>query len=47
MVRRTLGTRGDYRLIAVQWKDDAPAFFGRETRYGHRVYGGVILNVVR
>ena len=41
------GLRGDYRFIAVQSKDDAPAFFGQETRYGHRVYGGVILNVVR
>ena len=41
------GLRGDYRFIAVQKKDDAPAFFGQETRYGHRVYGGVLLNVGR
>jgi hypothetical protein len=41
------GLRGDYRLIVVQSKDDAPAFFGQETRYGHRVYGGVLLNVGR
>jgi len=41
------GLRGDYRFIAVQSKDDAPAFFGQETRYGHRIYGGVILNVIR
>ena len=41
------GLRGDYRFIAVQSKDDAPAFFGQETRYGHRVYGGIILNVAR
>ena len=41
------GLRGDYRFIAVQSKDDAPAFFGQETRYGHRVYGGVILNIVK
>ena len=41
------GLRGDYRFIAVQSQDDAPAFFGQENRYGHRVYGGVILNVVR
>lgn len=41
------GLRGDYRFIAVQSKDDAPAFFGQDTRYGHRFYGGVILNVVR
>ena len=37
----------DYRFIAVQSKDDAPAFFGRETRYGHRVYGAVLVNVGR
>jgi Outer membrane protein beta-barrel domain len=39
------GLRGDYRFIALKSKDDAPAFFGQETRYGHRVYGGVLLNV--
>lgn len=41
------GFRGDYRFIAVRSKDDAPAFFGQETRYGHRVYGGVLLNLAR
>ena len=41
------GLRGDYRFIAVQSKDDAPMFFGRENRYGHRVYGGVLLNIGR
>jgi hypothetical protein len=41
------GLRGDYRFIAVQSKDDAPAFFGQETRYGHRIYGGVLINVLR
>lgn len=41
------GLRGDYRFLGVQGTDDAPAFFGQGTRYGHRVYGGVILNVVR
>jgi hypothetical protein len=41
------GLRGDYRFIGVQSKDDAPAFFGRETRYGHRVYGAVLVNLVR
>lgn len=41
------GLRGDYRFVAVRSKDDAPDFFGRETRYGHRVYGGVIVNVGR
>jgi hypothetical protein len=42
-----LGLRGDYRFITVQSKDDAPVFFGQETRYGHRVYGGIIINVGR
>ena len=41
------GLRGDYRFGATQSKDDAPAFFGRETRYVHRVYGAVIINMVR
>jgi outer membrane protein with beta-barrel domain len=41
------GLRADYRFVAVRSKDDAPAFFGQETRYGHRVYGGVILNLGR
>jgi hypothetical protein len=41
------GLRGDYRFLGVQSKDDAPAFFGQETRYGHRVYGAVIFNLVR
>ena len=38
------GLRGDYRFVAVKSRDDAPAFFGQETRYGHRVYGGVVIN---
>lgn len=41
------GVRADYRFVAVQSKDDAPAFFGQVTRYGHRVYAGVILNLVQ
>jgi hypothetical protein len=41
------GLRGDYRFIGVRSRDDAPAFFGQETRYGHRLYGAVILNVGR
>lgn len=39
------GLRGDYRFMTVRSRDDAPAFFGQETRYGHRVYGGVLLNI--
>jgi hypothetical protein len=41
------GLRGDYRFVVVQSKDEAPEFFGQDTRYGHRVYGGVIINVGR
>lgn len=41
------GIRGDYRFITVRSKDDAPAFFGQETRYGHRLYAGLILNTGR
>jgi hypothetical protein len=41
---RFLGVRGDYRLIIVNDKATAPEFFGqREVRYGHRVYGGLLL----
>lgn len=39
------GLRADYRFLGVKSKDDAPQFFGQENRYGHRVYGGVMLNV--
>src|SRR5262245_23400211 len=41
------GLRGDYRFIAVRSKDDAPDFFGQDTRYGHRIYGAVVINAVR
>lgn len=40
------GLRGDYRFLAIRSNDSAPAFFGAETRYGHRVYGAVIINAV-
>lgn len=40
-----MGLRGDYRFTMVRSNDSAPAFFGRETRYGHRIYGGLVLNV--
>jgi len=35
------------RFVAVQSRDDAPAFFGQEARYGHRVYGGIVINIAR
>jgi opacity protein-like surface antigen len=40
-----VGLRGDYRFITVQGKDDAPAFFGQEKRFGNRLYGGLLLNL--
>ena len=42
-MRRGMGVRGDYRFTAVQNKQDASAFFGRDNRFGHRIYGGVVL----
>jgi len=41
------GLRGDYRFVTVKWRDDASGFFGQETRYGHRVYGGLLFNAKR
>jgi hypothetical protein len=41
------GVRGDYRFLAVRSDDAATAFFGQETRYAHRVYGGLLINVGR
>jgi hypothetical protein len=43
-----VGFRADYRLIAVRSNDDAPAFFARDDpRYGHRIYGGIVLTGIR
>jgi hypothetical protein len=41
------GLRGDYRFVGSRSKDDASAFFGRDSRYVHRVYAGIIINTVR
>jgi opacity protein-like surface antigen len=41
------GLRGDYRFMALRGKDDAPEFFGRDDRYGHRFYAGLIINAIR
>jgi hypothetical protein len=41
------GVRGDYRFIAINSRDDAPAFFGRDDRYGHRIYGGLLFGFGR
>jgi len=42
-----VGIRGDYRFFAVRAKDTAPSFFSRETQYGHRVYGGIVVNLLQ
>jgi hypothetical protein len=36
------GLRGDYRLIMIRNKDDAPLFFGQENRLGHRISGSFV-----
>ena len=41
------GLRGDYRFAGTRSKDDAPEFFGRESRFAHRVYAAVIINTAR
>lgn len=42
---RRWGVRLDYRVFAVRSKASAPEFFGREeVRFGHRMYGGLLLN---
>jgi len=41
------GVRGDYRFALTKSKDAAPDFFGRDTRYVHRVYAGVVINTIR
>ena len=43
---RRWGLRADYRFVAVEQKDNAAQFFGRDTRYGRRVYGAVIVNIL-
>jgi opacity protein-like surface antigen len=45
---KRIGIRAEYRFLAVGTADDAPAFFGRvDTRYGHRVAGGIVLDITR
>jgi outer membrane protein with beta-barrel domain len=39
------GLRGDYRFLATRSSDGAPSFFGQNTRYAHKLYAGLILNV--
>jgi hypothetical protein len=42
---RRWGLRTDYRFLSVESKDDGPAVFGHHARYGHRVYGAVLVNL--
>ncbi len=39
------GLRGDYRLFAVDPGDTPPDFLGTDTRYAHRVTGGVVISL--
>jgi len=41
------GLRGDYRFLVNRSNDSAPSFFGTDSRYGHRIYAGVIVNTTR
>ena len=41
------GLRADYRFLAVPSRDETSPFFGKEQRFGHRVYGAVMLNLAR
>jgi outer membrane protein with beta-barrel domain len=41
------GVRADYRFLVVRADDQAPSFFGRETRYASRAYGALLVNVGR
>jgi hypothetical protein len=41
------GLRGDYRFLMTKSNNEAPAFFGQDSRYGHRLYAGVIVNAAR
>ena len=39
------GLRGDYRFLVTRSSDSAPLFFGQDTRYAHKIYAGLILNI--
>jgi len=41
------GLRGDYRFKVTKSKNDAPDFFGQENRFSNRVYGALLINVVK
>lgn len=41
------GLRGDYRFLIIKGNSDAGSFFGTDTRYGHRLFLGFIVNAAR
>jgi hypothetical protein len=41
------GLRGDYRFLMTKSNNDAPSFFGQDSRYAHRLYAGVIVNAAQ
>jgi hypothetical protein len=41
------GVRADYRFVGVRSETSQSAFFGQANRFGHRMYAGVIVNLVR
>lgn len=42
------GLRGDYRFLWADGDSNNQSFFARDgSRYGHRVSGGIILNLLR
>ena len=43
---QTLGPARGLPLSCGSLDDRRAAFFGRDARYGHRIYGGVIINAV-
>ncbi len=41
------GLRGDYRFVDTRSNTTSSTFFGSSDRFGHRIYGAVVINAVR
>ena len=41
------GLRGDYRFVMIRGKDNSSTFFGTDNRYANRVYGALVINVIK
>ncbi len=41
------GLRGDYRFQAIRSNASAPEFFGQNNRFGHRIYGALVITAVK